>query len=320
MSTSSTLVIAPMVVGFVLLIVFGVWETLSNVKLVHSLVLTTLSILLTGYRYPLCPPRIFRSHNGREFTIPFVVAFIVTMFYYGINVIYPTMIDIFYIKANTPRSEQLLLTLPGNLGLVFGAVLLICFGNLFGHWKWTLVGAWTGMTIFGGLMALVTPYNRGMMIAFTFLEQTFFGWTQYESVAFTQLGVHQHDLGMSGGLAGVARYAGGSLAQAIYVSILANTQTAKAAKLVPAAVEQAGGTAAMAKGLLAAFPLGTAELEAVPGVNAKILGAASIAYQWSYAHGLSITALSSLAFGGLGLIMCLLCENIDAKVSTRPAL
>jgi len=118
-------------------------------------------------------------------------------------------------------------------------------------------------------------------------------------------------------LAGVARYAGGSLAQAIYVSILANTQSSKAAKLVPAAVEHAGGTAKMAEALLAAFPLGTAALEAVPGVNAKILGAAGTAYQWAYAHGLRMTALSSLAFGGLGLVMCLLCENIDAKVSPR---
>ncbi|KXL44413.1 hypothetical protein M433DRAFT_166556 [Acidomyces richmondensis BFW] len=299
MPTTDKNVIAPMCSGFGLLIAFGFWETLSKT------------------RYPLCPPRIFRSHNGREFTVPFIVAFIVTMFYYGINVIYPTMINVFYITATTSRSEQLLLSLPGNLGLVFGAMLLICFGNLFGHWKWTLVISWTGMTIWGGLMALVTPYNKGMMIAFTFLEQTFFGWAQYESVAFTQLGVHQHDLGMSGGLAGVARYAGGSLAQAIYVSILANTQSSRAAKLVPAAVEQAGGTAKMAKELLAAFPLGTTALEAVPGVNAKILEAAGTAYQWAYVHGLRMTALSSLAFGGLGLIMCLLCENIDAKMNDQ---
>ncbi len=87
-------------------------------------------------RYPLCPPRIFRSHNGREFTVPFIVAFIVTMFYYGIedpshseqysgrsadgdlgiNIIYPTMINVFYITPTTSRSEQLLLSLPGNIG------------------------------------------------------------------------------------------------------------------------------------------------------------------------------------------------------------
>lgn len=68
MSSTSTKVLAPLIVGFALLILFGVWETLEKVK------------------YPLCPPRIFRSHMGREFTVPFIVAFIVTMFYYGINV------------------------------------------------------------------------------------------------------------------------------------------------------------------------------------------------------------------------------------------
>lgn len=181
------------------------------------------------------------------------------------------MLNVFYITPTTSRSETLLLTLPGNLGLVFGAMLLICFGNLFGHWKWTLVGSWIGMTVFGGLMALVTPYNKGMMIAFTFLEQTFFGWAQYESVAFTQLGVHQHDLGMSGGLAGVARYAGGSLAQAIYVSILTNTQSARAAATVPAAAVAAGLSSENAASLLAAFPLGSAALQAVPGVVSLML-------------------------------------------------
>lgn len=162
------------------------------------------------------------------------------------------------------------------------------------------------MVVWGGLMALVTPYNKGMMIAFTFLEQTFFGWAQYESVAFTQLGVHQHDLGMSGGLAGVARYAGGSLAQAIYVSILANTQATKAAATLPAAAMAAGASSTTAQQLLAAFPLGAKAIAAVPGTNAQILAAASEAFAWSYAHGLKITALASLSFGGLGIIMCCL--------------
>lgn len=54
---------------------------------------------------------------------------------------------------------------------------------------------WLGMMVFGTLMAMVTPYNKGTMIAFTFIQQTFFGWAQYESIMFTQLGVDQHDLG-----------------------------------------------------------------------------------------------------------------------------
>ena len=170
------------------------------------------------------------------------------------------------------------------------------------------------MVLFGALMGLVTPYNKGLMIAFAFLGQTFFGWAQYLSVAFTQLGVHQHDLGISGGLAGVARYAGGSLAQAIYVSILANTQSSRAAATVPQAAMQAGANSSTAVALLAAFPLGSAAIAEVPGINDQILAAAGSAFQWSYAHGLKVTALSSLSFGFVGLILCVLCENIDAKV------
>ena len=48
------------------------------------------------------------------------------------------MINVFYVTPTTSRSEQLLLTLPGNLGLVSGACALIAFGSVFKHWKWTL--------------------------------------------------------------------------------------------------------------------------------------------------------------------------------------
>lgn len=189
------------------------------------------------------------------------------MFYYGINILYPTMINTFYVTPTTSRSEELLLSLPNNLGLVFGAVLLSCFGNLIGHWKWTLTVSWIGLSIFGGLLALVTPYNKGTMIAFAFLEQMFFGWAQYESIAFTQLGVKQIDLGISGGLAGVARFAGGSLAQAIYTTILTNEQTSRAAKTVPAAAQALGLGAEESQQLLAAIASGATDAIAeIPGI------------------------------------------------------
>ncbi|OAA63518.1 Fungal trichothecene efflux pump [Niveomyces insectorum RCEF 264] len=297
--STDVLVLAPMCTGFGVLILFGIWETVSGVK------------------YPLCPPHVFRYTKGREFTAPFILAFIVTMFYYSINVIYPTMQAAFYIDATTPRSQQLLLTLPSNLGLVFGACCLMAFGNLCGHWKLTLIASWTGMTIFGGLMALVTPYNKGLMIAFTFLMQSFFGWAQYESNAFSQLGVPQEELGIAGGLTGTARYAGGSLATAIYMSVLTNTQKTRAAATLPQAAIAAGLDPQSAQQLLAAFPLGAAAISAVPGVNATILEAASTAYKWSYAHGLKITALSSLSFAGLGLICCIICLDIGDKMNNK---
>ena len=91
---------------------------------------------------------------------------------------------------------------------------------------------------------------------------------------------------MSGGLAGVGRYAGGSLAQAIYVSILTHSQSSRAAATVPAAAIVAGLPASSGSKLLAAFSLGTAALEAVSGFTPEILAAASDAFKWSYAYGL----------------------------------
>ncbi|CAN9135419.1 unnamed protein product [Alternaria alternata] len=210
--SSDVTVIAPMVVGLVLIAAFGVWETLSNT------------------RFKLCPPHLFRSHKGREFTAPFIVAFIVTMFYYSVNIIWPTM---------------------------------------------------------------------------------------YESIAFTQLGVPQQDLGFSGGLAGMARYAGGSLAQAIYTTILTNTQTTRAAATVPAAAVRAGMSLENAQALLAALPLGAAAIAEVPGTTAEALGAASLAFQWSYAHALKVVALSSLSFGIVGLLCIFYCEDLTPKMTDK---
>lgn len=64
MKSNSVRVIAPLAVGLGLVAIFGVWETFSNVK------------------YKLCPPEIFRANYGREFSVPFILAFIVTMYYY----------------------------------------------------------------------------------------------------------------------------------------------------------------------------------------------------------------------------------------------
>jgi len=120
---------------------------------------------------------------------------------------------------------------------------------------------------------------------------------------------------MSGGLAGVARYAGGSLAQAIYTSVLTNTQSSRAAVTVPAAAIAAGLDPAAAAQLPAAFAVGATALAQIPGLTPKITAAAATAFQWSYAYGLKMVTLSSLAFAGVGLICCLLCENIDAKMN-----
>jgi hypothetical protein len=72
-----------------------------------------------------------------------------------------------------------------------------------------------------------------------------------------------------------------------------------------------------AQKLLAAFPLGDKAIAAVPVTNANPLAAASLAFQWSYAHGLRIVALSSLSFGILELLCCFYCEDVGPKMTNK---
>ncbi|KAL5377440.1 hypothetical protein DPSP01_009778 [Paraphaeosphaeria sporulosa] len=292
-------VIGTLVSGFACLVAFALWETFAPLK------------------QPLTPPHVFTRDKGRELTFPFIVGFVVTMFYYATNVIYPTMISVFFTDATTDFRYGILLTLPQNLGLCFGAALLTIFGSKIGHWKWTLTASVTVMVVFGALLALGNPDRKGMMLAFVFLSMTGFGWAQYLSIAFIQFGVPQVELGISGGLAGVSRFAGGAIAISVYTTILTNVQSTNAARLVPAAATAAGLDPSSASALLAALPLGADALAKVPGINSEIIAAAGAAFTQSYVIGLRTTALSSLSFGVCAIIACLFCNDIGHKMNDK---
>ncbi|CAK7222167.1 hypothetical protein SBRCBS47491_004777 [Sporothrix bragantina] len=295
----SALVLGPLISGIVLLIVFGVWENVSSVP------------------YKLCPPAIFAHHWGRSFTVPFIFGAIITMYYYAANIMWPTMIAMFYVAPGASINETLILTLPANLGLVGGAFLFAITGHHIKHWKLTLIISFTLAVLFGGLMAMVTPYNKNLMLAFVFLMQFTFGWAQYEAVMFVQFGVDQLNLGASGGLAGVARFGGGSLAVSVYTSVLTNSQTKKAMDIVVKAGMNNGLTQAAAKQLLAALSLGADAIAAVPGINPAAITAASTAFLESYAYGLKMMALCSLGFGCFGIVLCFLCEDPEPKMTNQ---
>lgn len=132
-----------------------------------------------------------------------------------------------------------------------------------------------------------------------------------------QVGVHQHDLGLASGLSGMSRFAGASLAQSVYTTILTNTQSQRWKSLGTIAAVGAGLPQSSVSTFLKAFPMGAAALDAVPGVTPEILEAAGLAFKWSYAHALKVVALASVGFGGLGILGTLYCENIDAKMNNK---
>jgi len=265
--SNSPQVIGFLVAGFASLVFFCLWETFAPLKA------------------PLAPTRLFTANKGRKLTAPFIVAFVVTMFYYANNITFPTMIAVYFTSATTPSHIVYLLAIVQGLGIFTGAMILSFGGKYFKHWKFQLGIPITFMTLFGALLATVTPETLGRGIAFAFLSSMFYGYAQYLSIAYVQFGADQTELGIAGGLAGVARYAGGAVSVTLFATVLSVCQSQYANTHVIAAAEKAGASPSVAKAVLAALPLGAAALEKVQGLTTAIAEAAGAAFVQSYVHG-----------------------------------
>lgn len=185
-------VVATLVVGAFVLICFALWETFS------------------GTRFPLTPTHVFTSSWGRDFTAPAIALGVINMFYYSSSILWPNMITQFYTNGGAEWKYAVVLSLPQGFAIAFGAFLLSVLGSKIRHWQWQLTGSVLLMVVFGSLLGIVTPTNKGTMIAFIFLSQIGFGYGIYLSIAITQMGVDQKNLGVSGGISGCIRFAAGA--------------------------------------------------------------------------------------------------------------
>lgn len=297
--SNSPKVIGTLVAGFASLVFFGLWETFAPLKI------------------PLAPTRLFTANKGRALTAPFVCGFVVTMFYYGINITAPTMNAVYWTTPTTaPHIVYALATVQG-FGIFTGAMILSFGGKYFGHWKFQMGIPITLMTLFGALFAIIKPSTEGMGIAFIFIASASYGYAQYLSIAYIQFGADQTELGIAGGLAGVSRYAGGAVAVTLFATVLSVTQSGYASTHVIAAAEAAGASPSTAEAVLAALPLGAAALEKVQGLTTAIATAAGGAFVDSYVHGVKYVALSSLAFGCVAIISCFFLEDIGPKMTPK---
>ena len=120
------------------------------------------------------------------------------------------MIAVFYTNGGLDWKYGIVLSVVQGLAISFGAVCLGVFGSKIRHWQWQLTASVFIMVVFGVLLALGSPTNKGLMVAFVFLSQAGYGWAIYLSIAISQMGVEHRDLGLSGGISGVSRFAAGS--------------------------------------------------------------------------------------------------------------
>lgn len=185
-------VVATLVVGFALIVAFALWEHFGKPK------------------HPITPTHVFTSSKGRDFTAPAIALGVVNMFYYSSSILWPTMITSFYTNGGVDWEYAVVLSLPQGFGILTGALGLTFFGSVIRNWQWQLTASSFVMVLFGSLLGLVTPTNKGTMIAFLYLSQVGFGWAIYLAIAITQMGVQHKDLGVAGGISGTFRFGAGA--------------------------------------------------------------------------------------------------------------
>ncbi|KAJ5590769.1 hypothetical protein N7450_004741 [Penicillium hetheringtonii] len=289
-------VVAPLVVGAVVLVAFALWETFGNLK------------------YPLTPTHVFTSSRGRDFTAPVIALGVVNMFYYSSSILWPQMITVFYTNGGADWKYSIILSLPQGFAILCGAILLSAFGSKLRHWQWQLTGATFVMVLFGSLLGIVTPTNKGTMIAFIFLSQAGFGWAIYLAIAITQMGVDHKSLGVSGGVSGCIRFACGAIATSIYQTVFSKSLTKYMTKYIPSAAIAAGLDESKVPDLMTAASSGAAALSKY---SPAVAAAAEAALGNAYCKAIFVVAMVSMAFGIVGLGACLCCKDVDSKMTNK---
>ncbi|KAF2499906.1 fungal trichothecene efflux pump [Lophium mytilinum] len=277
-------VIVPIVVGFAILVAFAFYEIYMPLK------------------YPLIPMSLFM--NGR-FMALVGVASVASMFYYSLTVIWPQMITSLY------ENKQVMIGLmSGTLGgsIAFGQVLggfTVRFG--FGHWQLRIAALL--MCAFIGAMAAADASTRTMSIVFCCLGALAVGVVEVVGIVAVPFCVPPADLGLASGLLGSCRSTLGSVALAIFSSVLTSTKADEIPpRLRKLAVEDhlsAKSTALLIKsGLLGAV----ATFAKIPGIAADRVPLYVKAVQDGNVKAYHMVFYSSLAFGAVAII-CAFCTK-----------
>jgi hypothetical protein len=161
-----------------------------------------------------------------------------------------------------------------------------------------------------------------MAMAFVLIATTFIGWNEALVFPICTIAIRdQEEIGTAAGIAGSARSAISTVASTVYSVVLTARVTETLSTQVPAKVVEAGLPATSVADYMAAIAAGGSQrmLDAVQGLSPEILATGADAYRFAYMDAYKTVFLTSLAFGGLGIICSLFIPNIDSLMGNKVA-
>lgn len=286
--------IAPIVVGFALLIALGFYEAYAKLK------------------YPIFPPEIFR--NVRGFTVLQVATFLLGMLFYASAVIWPSQVQALYTQNNLDIGWY---SSAGGFG---GLAFSLFWGwsqKKFGHSHIQLTLAIGALTLVSGAQAIVSSTSNVGSTILVFLVYVFVSGASILSVSMCQLGVKHEFIGIASGVIVTARSLGGAVATTIYVSILENTLTAHLGTDVGVPLAENGVPPASIPAVIGALATGDLTSPALASISPKALFAAIAGLQQAYVTSFRLVYLVSIAFGVVGTVIVAFAANVDHLMTAK---
>ncbi|KAI9735366.1 MAG: hypothetical protein M1818_006561 [Claussenomyces sp. TS43310] len=289
----SAQVIACIIVGFLLIIAFVLYEAYIPSD-------------------PLIP--LFLLKNT-QFMLFIWFACVGGMLYYALGVVWPTTVATLF---TSDLIHQGWLTIASTGGNQLGNV---CCGIAFstiGRVRYQLIAASIICTAFLGALASTTQHTQGRSLAFTIIGTCACGFMEVIPIVSSPLTTRPEDIGLAVGTLGAIRASAGAIATAIYLSILTNKDNSMSAIEIPPAVQAAGLPPSSLPVLFAAIAAGTTQaLEAVPGITPQILVALGVAEEDAFSGAVKIVFLATISFGGVAIIASFFIKDIDHLLTNQ---
>lgn len=173
---------------------------------------------------------------------------------------------------------------------------------------------WFKLTFFT-VVATCGPNDKAKAIGLVWMGSFFIGWNESVVLALCTISIDdQREIGTAAGIAGSMRALISSIISTVYVVVLTNRLTETVTNQVPAALVEAGLPASSVADWLTALTTG-GDITTIPGANAAINTAGSIAYQFASAAAFKTVFFTTLAFTGLGVVVNFFVPNVDDRMS-----
>ncbi|OQU94419.1 hypothetical protein CLAIMM_00777 [Cladophialophora immunda] len=245
----------------------------------------------------LAPLIIGAVANVRGFTIPICMNFVSGMVLISLQVLWPQEIhSLFTTKPQTIGWYSLAYNCSATLGAIVSGVL---FARI-KHIRWQFFTIAVLQCSFTASAASITQHTPARAIVLIAMGAFCVGASQVLATLIVQFGAEDHQIGVATGLSGTFRATGGSIAIAIYSTIIRSYLTGHLGKNVSNAALAAGlPVSSLPSFLKALLAQSATALKTVKGVTPTIVAAAGDGTKPTYAHAYRTVFLASIAFGAM---------------------